>query len=332
MFGLCYVYIRLQILVFIFLIISELLYVKIARYYKIFDVSNSRGLHSENTVRGGGIIFWIGMLLYFINTDFNYPYFFVGLTLISFISFWDDLFQLTVSSRLSIHFITTSLLLLELSYFSNPALLIITVMILVVGIINISNFMDGINGMMVGNGIVVIGSLWFLNNYHLKFVDNHYIICALLGLVVFAFFNFRTKAICFAGDVGSISIGFIISFLLIKLILRDNNLIYILFLAVYGVESVLTIVHRIFLKENIFEPHRLHLFQIIVLKLGINHLIVSTIYTMIQLIVCVIVVLNLKQNIEVQLTIGIFIVLVLTIFYVTIKLKLLKMQNIDLLD
>ena len=114
--------------------------------------------------------------------------------------------------------------------------------------------------------------------------------------------------------------------------MRDNNLIYILFLAVYGLESVLTIVHRIFLKENIFEPHRLHLFQIIVLKLGINHLIVSTIYTMIQLIVCVIVVLNLKQNIEVQLTIGIFIVLVLTIFYVTIKLKLLKMQNIDLLD
>ena len=138
-------------LILTFLFISELLYIKAALYYKIFDVSNNGGLYYKNTVRGGGVIFWIAMLLYFINFRLNYPYFFVGLTLISLISFWDDLFQLTVSSRLSVHFIATSLLLLELNYFSNPVWLIITVMILVVGVINASNFMDGINGIMVGN-------------------------------------------------------------------------------------------------------------------------------------------------------------------------------------
>ena len=319
-------------LILIFLLISELLYIKIARYYKIFDISDYRSLHSKNTVRGGGIIFWIGMLLYFLNSGFEYPYFFVGLTLISFISFWDDLFQLPISFRLSIHFIATSLLLLELNYFSNPVWLIITVMILVVGIINASNFMDGVNGMMVGNGIVIVGNLWCINNYYLKFVDNNFILYTSLGLIVFAFSNFRTEAICFAGDIGSISVGFIISFLLMKLILKDNNLIYILFLGVYGVDSILTIVHRIFLKENIFKPHRLHLFQIIVRKLRINHLVVSTIYMIIQLIVCIIVILNLKQSIQVQLIIGIFIILILGLLYVKIKLKLLKMRNIDLLN
>ena len=317
---------------FMFLLISELLYIKIARHYKLFDVPNNRNLHIENTVRGGGIIFCIGVLLYFLTSGFKYPYFFIGLTLVSFISFLDDLFKLPIPSRLSIHFIAISLLLLELSYFSNPVWLIMTMMILMVGIINASNFMDGVNGMMVCNGIVVVGSLWFINNYYLKFVDDNFIIYALLGLIVFAFFNFRTKATCFAGDVGSISLGFIISFLLMKLILRDNNLIYVLFLAVYGVDSILTIIHRIFLKENVFKPHRLHLFQIIVCKLGINHLIVSTIYMIIQLIVCIIIILNLKQSIEVQLTIGIFIILVLGLFYLIIRLRLSKMQNIDLLN
>ena len=159
----------------------------------------------------------------------------------------------------------------------------------------------------------------------MKFVDENFLIYTVLGLIVFFFFNFRIKAICFGGDIGSISIGFIVSFLLMKLILSDNNPIYILFLGVYGVDSILTIVHRIFLRENIFEPHQFHLYQVIVGKLGVNHLVVSTIYMIIQLMVCVIVVHNLKQSIEVQLTIGIFIVLILSILYVKIKLRLLRM-------
>jgi UDP-GlcNAc:undecaprenyl-phosphate/decaprenyl-phosphate GlcNAc-1-phosphate transferase len=320
------------LIIFLFLYLLEVLYVKIAHYYKIFDAPNNRNSHYEYTVIGGGVVFWVALLIYFLTSDFPYYYFVIGLTIVSLISFWDDIAGLSISYRLFIHFFATSLLLVELSYFSNPLWLIIGIIIFIVGIINAFNFMDGINGMTVGNSIVVVGSLWFINNYHLKFIDNDFLVYILLGLIVFFFFNFRNKAICFAGDIGSISIGFIISFLLMRLIIQENNPVYILFLGVYGVDSVLTIIHRLFLKENIFEPHNLHLFQIIVRKLKIKQVDVSLLYMMIQLIVCIIVTINLKQTIEFQLKIAILIVIVLSILYITIKMRLSKLQNIDLLN
>lgn len=315
------------LLVFSILFITEILYIQFAKNFNIFDVTNDRSSHNIPVIRGGGIIFWIAVLIYFVGFDFNYPYFFIGLTLVSFISFWDDVASLPISYRLFIHFIGTGLLLIELNYFSNNLWLILLVFILIMGTINASNFMDGINGMTAGNSIVVIGSLWFINSYHLKFIDENYIVYIFLSLVVFFFFNFRSQAICFAGDVGSISIGFIISFLLMKLILKDNNPTYILFLSVYGVDSTLTILQRMILRENIFEPHRCHLFQIIVDKLKINHLIVSIIYMVIQLMICIILILNLARSPTFQLKIGILTITILTILYIAIKAKLTKIHS-----
>lgn len=315
------------LLVFSILFITEILYIQFATNFNIFDVTNDRSSHNIPVIRGGGIIFWIAALIYFVCFDFNYPYFFIGLTLVSFISFWDDVASLPISDRLFIHFIGTGLLLIELNYFSNNLWLILLVFILIMGTINASNFMDGINGMTAGNSIVVIGSLWFINSYHLKFIDENYIVYIFLSLVVFFFFNFRSQAICFAGDVGSISIGFIISFLLMKLILKDNNLVYILFLSVYGVDSGLTILQRMILRENIFKPHRDHLFQIIVDKLKVNHLIVSITYMVIQLFICIILILNLARSTTFQLKIGILTITMLTILYIAIKAKLTKIHS-----
>ena len=104
----------------------------------------------------------------------------------------------------------------------------------------------------------------------------------LLSLLVFNFFNFRRKAKCFAGDVGAISIAFVIIFLLGKLIITSGDFSYIILLAVYGVDSVFTIFHRLILKENIFQAHRIHLFQLLANELKIPHLVVSTIYGLIQ--------------------------------------------------
>lgn len=315
------------LLVFSILFITEILYIQFATNFNIFDVTNDRSSHNIPVIRGGGIIFWIAALIYFVCFDFNYPYFFIGLTLVSFISFWDDVASLPISDRLFIHFIGIGLLLIELNYFSNNLWLILLVFILIMGTINASNFMDGINGMTAGNSIVVIGSLWFINSYHLKFIDENYIVYIFLSLVVFFFFNFRSQAICFAGDVGSISIGFIISFLLMKLILKDNNLVYILFLSVYGVDSGLTILQRMILRENIFKPHRDHLFQIIVDKLKVNHLIVSITYMVIQLFICIILILNLARSTTFQLKIGILTITMLTILYIAIKAKLTKIHS-----
>lgn len=317
----------MYLLAFVILFISEIIYIKLAKKFNIVDIPNNRSSHLKYTIRGGGIIFWLSLLIYFFTSNYNYPYFFIGFTLMSFISFWDDIAGLSILSRLFIHLIAAGLLLYELIIFSTPLLIILSLIILVVGIINAFNFMDGINGMTVGNSIIVLGILWFINNYHLRFVDDSIIINSLLGLTVFFIFNFRNNAICFAGDVGSISIAFIIIFLLFKLIIKENNPIYILFLGVYGVESILTIFHRIIIKENIFKAHRLHLYQRIIHSIKIPQLIITIIYMLIQLIICIIVVTNLKNSIGDQILIGVLIITILSILYVFIKIKLSKYKK-----
>lgn len=151
-----------------------------------------------------------------------------------------------------------------------------------VGVMNAFNFMDGINGITGGYSMAVLVSLWYVNNYQIFFVDNDLIYIVFIALLVFNFFNFRIKAKCFSGDVGAVSIAFILIFILGMLIIK-TDLSYIAFLLVYGVDSVLTIVHRILLKENITEPHRMHLYQLLSNELKVPQLLVSTIYAVLQL-------------------------------------------------
>lgn len=303
------------------LVLSEIFYFRIADHYNIIDKPNSRSSHTEITIRGGGIIFWVAAIIYFVYSGFNYPYFFIGLTLVTFISFLDDIFTLSNRYRLPFQFLAIGLTLFELHFFQNNIWILITVFIVGIGIINAYNFMDGINGITGGYSTVIIAALWYINNYHLKFIENDFLIFVLLGLMVFNYFNFRNKAKCFAGDVGSISIAIIVVFLLLKLIIMDNNLIYIMFLAVYGVDSVLTIIHRLFLKENIFKAHRLHLFQVIVHNLKVPHLLMSSIYMLIQGIICYIVIFNFQYSLNTQLIIGLSIIILLGILYIITKRK-----------
>ena len=183
--------------------------------------------------------------------------------------------------------------------------------------------MDGINGITGGYSTIVLGALFFINNYHVKFIENDFLIFTISGLMVFNYFNFRTKARCFAGDVGSISIAVIILFLLLKLILQEQNLIYILFLSVYGVDSVLTIIHRLSLKENIFKAHRLHLFQVIVHNLKVPHLLMASIYMLIQGVICCIVIFSLRYSIITQLITGVSIMVLLVTLYIITKRKVM---------
>lgn len=145
--------------------------------------------------------------------------------------------------------------------------------------------MDGINGITGGYSLVVVGAFWYINNYKISFVDNNLIYTIIISLLVFNFFNFRKKAKCFAGDVGAISIAFIIVFLLGKLVIKTGDFSYIILLVVYGVDTVLTIIHRLILKENIFEAHRKHAFQLMANELKIPQLVVSFLYGMLQFVI-----------------------------------------------
>jgi UDP-GlcNAc:undecaprenyl-phosphate/decaprenyl-phosphate GlcNAc-1-phosphate transferase len=303
------------------LFLVENVYFFVAKRFKIVDKPNERSLHLKITIRGGGIIFLISSILYFVYSDYLYPIFILGLSAVTIVSFLDDIFTLPNRYRLPFQFLAIILILVELHFFTNPIWICVFVVIVGVGIVNAYNFMDGINGITGGYSTIVVFALWFVNNYHLKFIENDFLIFTLSGLMVFNYFNFRTKARCFAGDVGSISIAVIILFLLLKLILQEQNLIYILFLSVYGVDSVLTIIHRLFLKENIFKAHRLHLFQVIVHNLKFSHLLMSSIYMLIQGIICYIVIFNLQYSFITQLVTGFSIIILLVTLYIITKRK-----------
>ena len=287
--------------VFLVLFVLELVYFKIADRYNIIDKPNHRSAHTEITLRGGGVIFPIAFLLFLgsqllhqnpITCPQNYLIFGIGLLAISTISFIDDILDLSSKIRLVFHFLSVSLLLYFINAFQLlPIWSIPILFIVIIGILNAYNFMDGINGMTGLYSLVVLGSLLYVNQNIIKFTDKNFIVYPILACLVFLFFNFRKKAKCFMGDIGSLGISFWVLGLLGLLIIKTQELKYLLFLTVYGVEVVLTILERLILKENIFEAHRRHLYQLFSNEKKVSHLVVSAIYAFLQLLINVIVIL-----------------------------------------
>ena len=171
-------------------------------------------------------------------------------------------------------------------------LLLLAASIVFVGATNIINFMDGINGITAGYALAVILPL-IVKNEELRvknfegFIDESYLIVAMIGVLVFCIFNFRPKgkAKCFAGDVGSIGIAFILLFAIGKLILSTGDITWLIFLFVYGADGCCTVIHRIMLHENLGEAHRKHAFQLMANELKMGHVMVSLIYMCLQLVV-----------------------------------------------
>jgi len=275
------------IFIFLLLFVAELAYFRVANHFNIIDKPNQRSSHTRITLRGGGVVFYIGALLYFVLQGFQYPWFFGGLTMLSFISFADDVRPQSSKLRLLIHFTAMGLMFYQWGLFELPWYFSVCALVVSTGILNAYNFMDGINGITGGYSLVVASALLYINIYRVQFIDNELIYCVILSLLVFNYFNFRTKARCFAGDVGSISIAFILLFLLGKLIIATNDISYIVLLGVYGVDTVLTIIRRLQLKENIFEAHRKHVYQLLANEIKLPHVWVSTIYASLQALIIV---------------------------------------------
>ena len=266
----------------VLLFLAELFYFHIADKYNIIDKPNERSSHTRITLRGGGIIFYLGALAYFLTNQFEYPWFMLALTLVTVISFVDDIRSISQGLRLVFHFTAMGLMFYQWELFTLPWWTVVVALIACTGIINAYNFMDGINGITGGYSLVVLGSLAFINHWVVSFVEPDLIYTMLCAVLVFNFFNFRKRAKCFAGDVGSVSIAFIILFLIGKLIIDTEDFSWIVLLAVYGADSVLTIVHRLMLHENIGLPHRKHLYQIMANELKIPHVAVSLTYMVVQ--------------------------------------------------
>jgi len=272
-------------IIFVILLFAEIFYFKIAEKFNIIDKPNERSSHIRITFRGGGIIFLFGAWLYAVFFGLQAPWFLLGLTLIGGVSFVDDIHSVRNYYRLFVHFVAMLLMFYQWNILNAESWwIIILALIICTGIINAYNFMDGINGITGGYSLVILLPLMFVNN-ELNFIDKHFLVVISLSVLVFCLFNFRKKARCFAGDVGSVSIAFILLFILGKLVLQTGSSWYSVFLVVYGVDSVLTICHRILLHENIGLPHRKHAYQLMANELRMPHTLVSTIYMFLQVII-----------------------------------------------
>lgn len=275
------------VIILVLLFLTELFYFRVADKFNIIDQPNERSSHSRITLRGGGIIFYFGALAYFLTNDWEYPWFILALSLITFISFVDDIRSTSQGLRLVFHFSAMALMFYQWGLFSLSWCWIIIALIVCTGIINAYNFMDGINGITGGYSLIILGALAYINEEMVSFAEPALIYTVLCSVVVFCFFNFRRKAKCFAGDVGSVSIAFILLFLIGKLILKTEDFSWMILLVVYGVDSVLTIIHRLMLHENIGLPHRKHMYQLMANKLKIPHVVVSLVYMAVQAIVII---------------------------------------------
>ena len=309
----------LYTLTFVVLLFVELLYFGLAKRFNITDTPNERSSHSRPTIRGGGIVFVAAVLLFELLSGFRYPWFFVGTALVAGVSFVDDIVSLPSKLRLPIQIVGVLLLFADTGAFTQPLWWVAVMTIVITGIANVFNFMDGINGITGMYGLVTLASLAYLNE-RVGFIDGRLIIFVMMSLIVFGLFNFRHKAVTFAGDVGSIGLAFVILFLLLRLVLATSNYYFVLLLAVYGVDAGLTILQRLARRENILEAHRSHLYQWLVKPGPFSHLQVALMYAVLQLCINFIVILTWRGTDLQQHVFALFVLIFLAGVYFGVKL------------
>jgi len=277
------------LIILVLLFVSELIYFRIADKYNIIDKPNARSSHTKVVLRGGGIIFTIALWIWSIWYGFPEPWLLVAVTLAAGISFVDDIHSLPDSLRLVVQFAAMIMILYPVAMNTEFPLwiklvILVTALIVSVGGTNIFNFMDGINGITAGYALAMVIPLYLLNLKY-GFMEESLLVVMGLALLVFSFFNFRTKARCFAGDVGSIGMALFLVFCVSRLMYVTGDITWIVLYLLYGVDGVLTVCHRIVLHENLGQAHRKHVYQLMANELKMPHVVVSTIYMVLQLVV-----------------------------------------------
>jgi UDP-N-acetylmuramyl pentapeptide phosphotransferase/UDP-N-acetylglucosamine-1-phosphate transferase len=298
----------------IVLIGIELFYFKIADKYNIIDKPNSRSSHSSITLRGGGIIFPIAISIACLLGYISWPVT-LGVVVVAVVSFIDDIKPLPQLPRFVSHVLAVGLVFYELHLFYEPLWLLPVVFVLLIGWVNAFNFMDGINGITVLYALTAIASFSFLS---INEASLPLLITMGLSCLAFGIFNVRKKAKTFAGDVGSISMALFLGYFMIKTIIDSGQLGYILFFSVYGIDAIITIISRLLRKENIFQPHRSHLYQYLANEVGYSHILVAFIYAGFQLVINALVVYMDFNGYLTLFFIGGFLLL-LTVIYLLVR-------------
>ena len=319
-------------IIFIILFIIEIAYLKIARFKNIKDSPNHRSSHTTPTVRGGGIVVFFAIIIYsiFYKVDTNFLSFLIPISLVAIVSFVDDLVTLPAKTRIFIQIFAFTVLFFGLDILKIDSLtaifFLVSAYFFSIGFLNIYNFMDGINGITFLNALVTYSTLLFLSENYFQFIDSNLLVILIIAVSIFGFFNFRKKPLCFAGDIGSITIGFSIVYFVLKLFILTGNPLIMVFLFVYIIDGGWTIVERIFKRENVFQAHKSHLYQILVNELNINHLIVSSGYFMVQLLINLLMIYLIILGIKSYL-LTLLILVVLSILYFVLKRQISRRKS-----
>tara|TARA_B110001452_G_scaffold258741_1_gene254292 strand:+ start:14 stop:913 length:900 start_codon:yes stop_codon:yes gene_type:complete len=277
-----------------------------AEKWSIIDQPNSRSSHLVVTKRGGGIIYLIALVIYMISSNFNMPSIIICGLLLGIMGFIDDVKNLDFKIKLIFQCLTIGYFLSTGSYNGLEWYLLILMFFLIISSINILNFMDGINGLTILYSLSFLISFYIINANIIAFTDSNFLLIVILSNLIIGYFNIRKKAVCFLGDVGAITMGFIYAVLTITLILKTNSLSPLILFLVYFLDSGWTIVERLLAKENIFHPHRKHLYQLLVNEYKLSHLLVASIYFSIQALINITWLLNYEKDLSPIILISIF--------------------------
>lgn len=304
-------------LFFSIIMFAAIIYFKIAAYYNIVDKPNERSSHKIPTIRGGGVIFLLSALLFYFMSNYSFPYLLAAMLVSGVVSFIDDMRTVNNPLKFGVHILSVGLIFIQCGLVNTlPPLYLIVIGIFFIGVINAYNFMDGINGITGLYTLAVIVPLFLTeDNEKIRSLE----LFTIIGLLVFNYFNTRKKARCFAGDVGSISLAILIVFLMIMRIQFTGRFVYIGLLLVYGIDTIFTIAQRLYQQENIFKPHRKHLYQYYCNEKKMPHVLVSSLYAFLQLIISLAIVYGYLNILWLLI-----LLIVLCVFYWILKAPLIK--------
>lgn len=252
----------------------------------MLDLPNLRSSHLHPTPRGGGISFvlvtYIASILVLISgievQVGAFPLFLLPLVLVGIL---DDRQSLPVFSRYIVQLLTSILVLyfspivhelvLESVSVSYASLFLIPMLaISVTALINFTNFMDGLDGLLAGCMTIIIAVLSFL-------IDAPWSLWALVGsLFAFLLWNWSPAKV-FMGDVGSTFLGALFAFLVLQASSWLESLSFLLLATPLLADSTYCLTRRLLAGHRIFDAHRLHLYQRLHAA-GLSHRYVSLIY------------------------------------------------------
>ena len=291
--------VTVQLITLLFLSFALLMvYIRLADRWNIIDRPNERSSHITPVIRGGGIIVPLIFLIALLLFPGESVILAIALFAVAAISFMDDLGEIPTRIRIIVHLLAVTGLLWHLGLLAQAGWWLPLYYVLIIGWINAFNFMDGINGITVLYALSVLTSIIavYLLNVELNAAQEMPLILSVVAaLLAFGFFNIRKRARCFAGDVGSVPIAFLIALFLLPLLLNEHWS-YIGFLLLYGIDTVITILHRLIKRENIFEAHRSHLYQYLANEMRWGHLKVSWTYFAIQSLISALIIITLQSG------------------------------------